>query len=359
MLLRRQAVWVNTIMRPPRLNLATLRRGWEKARQWLRPRTPHDALPANLSVCNPKMWPWLSSGFDRRLNRWLLRRQLRSQIEAMPNRPVAITTLPITADLIGELPVLRWVYYCVDDFSVWPGLDGSALQRMEQRLVQKADTIIAVSEILRDKMSALGRCSHLLTHGFDADDWNGNGDSVAIPALANLERPLLVFWGVVDRRIDLQFVRQLAGDLERGTIVFAGPHNEPDSELLKVQRTVFTGPLQYEQLPALARKAAVLIMPYADLPVTRAIQPLKLKEYLATGKPVVVRDLPATREWTDCLDAASTAADFSRFVRERIGNGIAESQLAVRARLANETWDAKARAFESWIDPQPAAALAY
>ena len=37
--------------------------------------------------------------------------------------------------------------------------------------------------------------------------------------------------------------------------------------------------------PALAREAAVLIMPYADLPVTRAMQPLKLKEYLATDRP--------------------------------------------------------------------------
>jgi len=52
--------------------------------------------------------------------------------------------------------------------------------------------------------------------------------------------------------------------------------------------------------------ADVIIMPYADRPVTRAMQPLKLKEYLATGKPVVVRNLPATRGWTDCLDLADT-----------------------------------------------------
>jgi hypothetical protein len=39
-------------------------------------------------------------------------------------------------------------------------------------------------------------------------------------------------------------------------------------------------------------------MPYADLAATRAMQPLKLKEYLATGRPVVVRDLPATRHVT-------------------------------------------------------------
>ncbi len=50
-----------------------------------------------------------------------------------------------------------------------------------------------------------------------------------------------------------------------------------------------------EELPALAQQASVLIMPYADLPVTRVMQPLKLKEYLATGRPVVAA--PLRRCW--------------------------------------------------------------
>ena len=68
-------------------------------------------------------------------------------------------------------------------------------------------------------------------------------------------------------------------------------------------------PVPYEELPSLAARATVLVMPYADLPVTRAMQPLKLKEYLATGKPVVVRALPATGPWADCLDAAVADQD--------------------------------------------------
>src|SRR5690606_8294377 len=94
------------------------------------------------------------------------------------------------------------------------------------------------------------------------------------------------------------------------------------------------------------REAAVLVMPYADLPVTRAMQPLKLKEYLATGKPVVARDLPAAREWGDCLDTAADAATFARRVCERLAGGLPEAQRLARRRLARESWARKAEQFE-------------
>ncbi len=107
------------------------------------------------------------------------------------------------------------------------------------------------------------------------------------------------------------------------------------------------GPLPYETLPLLAKEADVLVMPYADLPVTRAMQPLKLKEYLATGKPVVVRSLPATREWADAADVVESAADFVRRVAERAKGGALPQQLAARRRLADESWEAKARQLEA------------
>jgi glycosyltransferase involved in cell wall biosynthesis len=103
-----------------------------------------------------------------------------------------------------------------------------------------------------------------------------------------------------------------------------------------------------DQLPAIGAAADVLIMPYRDIPVTRAIQPLKLKEYLAIGKPVVVRDLPAVRPWADCLEAAASAEEFSRLVRWRLESGLDDKQRQARARLAEESWSAKAKQFEQW-----------
>ncbi len=341
--------WVNTIgTRPPRLDWATLKRGWEKARHWTRPAPPRQALPANLRLLSPYMWPTFRSGFARGLNRRLLLRQLGSALRSLPRPPVAITTLPIVADLIGELPVSRWVYYCVDDFALWPGLDQAALGRMDEELIRKADTLIAASDTLRQKIEARGRQSHLLTHGVDLEFWRQATPAGAIPALEGLERPLLVFWGVLDRRMDVRFMQALAESSTPGTIVLVGPQDGPDPELMRLPRTVHLPPLAFEQLPLLAREVGVLIMPYADLPVTRAMQPLKLKEYLATGKPVVVRDLPANRDWQDCLDLVADPQSFARRVALRVDTRAPEEQLAARSRLGRESWRAKAESFRRW-----------
>jgi glycosyltransferase involved in cell wall biosynthesis len=149
--------------------------------------------------------------------------------------------------------------------------------------------------------------------------------------------------------MDVAFVQRLAAELTEGTIVLAGPEADPDPALLSCPRVVRIGALRFAQLPCLARDASVLVMPYADLPVTRAMQPLKLKEYLATGKPVVVRDLPSTREWADCLDVVDTAEKFAQAVCLRLKTRLPQEQLAARSRLAGESWAEKARAFERCV----------
>jgi glycosyltransferase involved in cell wall biosynthesis len=343
--------WINTIgTRTPRLDLATLRRGLEKLRHWVRrKRGEPQALPANLRVHNPRMWPWFSSALHRRINRGLLTRQLSRLVATFPEPPVAITTLPIVADLVGRLPVRRWVYYCVDDFGCWPGLDGSSLRQMEEGLVPKVDTLIAVSETLQEKLARMGRAVSLLTHGVDLEFWSRPSLNGTIPQLEGLQRPFVVFWGVIDRRMDVPFVKHLASELTQGTLVLVGPEADPDPALLEDRRIVRLGQLAFQELPILAQQAAVLVMPYADLPVTRAMQPLKLKEYLATGKPVVVRDLPSTRAWADCLDLADNPTTFSQAVRLRLQQELPEEQRKARARLAQESWQEKARAFRDHL----------
>lgn len=344
-------IWVDTIgTRAPKLDAETMRRGLGKLRQWTRRTTPgvaREPLPANLKVVRPKMWPWFSRPADRRLNRYLLNRQLGAAIRDLPSPPIAITTLPIVADLMGTLPLARWVYYCVDDFGEWPGLDRRTMTTMERRVVEQADVCISVSDNLRSRLTTMGRPSHLLTHGVDLDFWQQPG--LPIAGIETWERPLVVFWGVIDPRMDVPFVARLSQSMSQGTIVLAGPQQTPDPTLARLPRVRLTGSMAFGQLPKLAQESAVLIMPYIDAPVTRAMQPLKLKEYLATGKPTVARDLPANREWAQALDLVRDPDEFARTVLTRLTTGLPSAQQHARTALTTESWSAKAKQFEGWL----------
>jgi glycosyltransferase involved in cell wall biosynthesis len=357
-----KVLWVNTIgTRAPRLDLATIKRVGEKVRQWSsKKKTIGDDPPPeqhkNLKVVNPRMWPWFGRSYDRKLNAWLLSRQLTSLIRALPQPVCAITTLPITADLPGRLPVEKWVYYCVDDFAEWPGLDGDTLRDMDHQMLQRTDEIVAVSTHLQAMIALQGRNSSLLTHGVDLDHWRPcpRRDAIDNPLPLGIEGPLAVFWGVVDRRLDTNMLMALSRRMTTGNIVLVGPHQNPDERIRRLPNVHFIGPQPFSSLPLIAQHADVLIMPYADLPVTRAMQPLKMKEYMATGKPVVVSNLPSVTEWDDCLDIALSPMEFANVVMHRLETELPEDQRFARTRLNSEGWRAKAIQLENSFIPNRA-----
>ena len=212
---------------------------------------------------------------------------------------------------------------------------------------------IAVSETLQTHLANLGCSARLLTHGVEPHAWREpvRGDlPMPLAKIASADGPLIVFWGMIDRRIDLPFLRRLGESMKSGCIALVGPRDNPDPQLARLPRVRLFPPVPPSALPALADRAAVLIAPYADLPVTRAMQPLKLKEYLATGKPVVVRKLPATAEWADCCDVVETPDEFANAVLKRWKCGVPPDQVVARQRLEAESWAAKTAQFERWVD---------
>ncbi|MCC7407423.1 MAG: glycosyltransferase [Phycisphaeraceae bacterium] len=352
---RYEVVWVNTVgTRRMSLRPDDVRRAAGKLVQWVRRdgEAEIDIRPAWLKVLHPVMWPGFGRAWQRRFNAGRIGDAVAHALgrRKQGQKRWAITTLPITADLVGRIDVDGWLYYCVDDFSVWPGLDGQVLATMERELVAKVDAAVAVSEVLQQRLAEMGKVAPLLTHGIDVNHWRGSVDLSS--RLEGIPRPVVLFWGLIDGRLDAAICRAL---VEAGfTLALAGPQQSPPEGIRSLAWQArrekgglhLLGPVGYEDLPGLAAEADVLVMPYADLPVTRAMQPLKFKEYLATGKPVVARNLPGVTGWADAADLVDDAAGFVEAVKRRLREGLPADQAAARARLADESWPAKARQLE-------------
>ena len=352
---RYRTLWVNTVgMRRVRPCWNDLQRGveWACSGKKSQPQPQaSDATPttAGPDIASPWMWPGFGRRWQRRINAVTIRRAMTRWANSDDDDVVGVTTLPIVADLVGRTPAAvpgGWVYYCVDDFNVWPGVDGKVVADMERELLAKVDRVVAVSDVLCDKMRKLGRDDvQLLTHGVAIDQWqmpacnnnNNNNNNCGNVAL---------FWGLLDERLDVACCCALGAALRErgGKLVLVGPGHvdgldgAPGVELRP--------PVSHAQLPQLAAAARVLVMPYRDLPVTQAMQPLKFKEYLATGLPVVGRALPGVAEWCDAADLVDNPAAFVQQVLRRMDHGMDATQQQARQRLAHESWTAKAAAFE-------------
>ncbi len=84
----------------------------------------------------------------------------------------------------------------------------------------------------------------------------------------------------------------------------------------------------------------VLIMPWNDSEWIQACNPIKLKEYLAVGRPVVTTDFPALGRYRDLVSVAKGPRDFAAAIRRALDEPYDAEK--ARARVASESWDAKA-----------------
>ena len=333
--------WVNTIgTRRPRIDRYTIRRGLGKLKQWCgdRHQVSCELAPTILS---PLMWPSFHFPVERRVNSIVVSAQIRKHINSLSTPPIIVSKVPLPLELVDRLPARRWIYYCVDHIAEWPGSDRTALAEMESNFIQRADRIIVTSQELQDRLQHFGRESTLLKHGVDLDLWQRPTDF----QLPEYERPLIVFWGLVDRRIDQQIVQHLSENLNAGTILLLGPQQMPPPGLLSLPHVIHHPAVDYVNLPSVGKSADVLIMPYCRNELTRFMQPVKLTEYMATGKPVVVTSIPATLEWRDSLFVAEHKEQFVKQVLLALESGLPDSQRTARQRLKQESWSAKALEF--------------
>jgi glycosyltransferase involved in cell wall biosynthesis len=178
----------------------------------------------------------------------------------------------------------------------------------------------------------------VIPHGVDAERFAG---APAAPAdLDGLERPLVGYVGLLDDYLDLRCFTATADALERGTVVLVGGANTDVSALERHPRIRLLGRRPYEEIPAYLHAFAVALVPFDDSPLSRGVNPIKLREYLAAGLPVVSTPMPEVLPYADVVRIAEPGAPFAQAVLASLaGTGGAEAR---RERVAGESWDAVA-----------------
>jgi teichuronic acid biosynthesis glycosyltransferase TuaH len=286
----------------------------------------------------------------RRLDPWRLgplRRTIRS-LDATLRRaaersgleqPVVITANPFLAGL-GELSWARAVtYYGIDDWAVHPLLERwkPALEASYDGMRERGRRVCTVTRTGVERIAPTGP-SLALPNGLDPAEWLGPPP----PSRPAGEGPLLVYVGSLDARLDTQMVLSAARELPDARIALVGPaldakHLEPLSAAANVEIMPRIG---RSEVAALIRSADVGLVPHARTPLTAAMSPLKLYEYLAGGLPVAAIDLPPMRDVDDRVVLASEPSDFPAAVRQAVALGRAPERERQSFVMAN-SWNSR------------------
>ncbi|NCC91669.1 MAG: glycosyltransferase family 1 protein [Opitutae bacterium] len=343
-------LWVNTIgLRLPRPSLYDVRRAAGKVASWLAAPPSEPELPG-LRVISPVMIPFNPLPPVRAFNRHGVVRAVRAAMrEWNMTAPILLATVPNAADYLGHIGERLVVYYCVDDFSVWPGMNLPTMVRgMEERLVAEADLILAVSRELQATRQGRRGPTRLLTHGVDVEHFRQAAASQPRPAaLADMAGPIIGFYGLIDTHLDLDIVRALVERRSDWSVVLIGTARVDLGELATRPNFRWLPAVPYADLPRYASAFDVAIVPYVLNWHTRTANPLKFKEYLATGKPVVSTPMAEVVEFSDLVLLARGPEEFTLAVERALRQTVRlEDRLD---RLAGQSWRDKAGLVSDWI----------
>jgi teichuronic acid biosynthesis glycosyltransferase TuaH len=275
--------------------------------------------------------------------------------------PMLWSQNPRAAALVDGLPVSGIIYDLTDDWAAFEA-DPDRRAQVEAQidfLTRRADLVLACSRWLETQ--ARQRTEHViyLPNAVDSQD----AGSVTHPDLDRLPSPRLGYVGTLhSARIDVPLVAQVAERRPDWSFIFVGPNllSTPDSAALFGLPNVHDlGTRPHYEIQAYVAGLDVCLMPNRVTDFTRSLDPLKLYEYLAAGRPVIATPAGIPAELAEGVITVTTADELIQKARQVLEEDGPDRVAARRALVAGATWDARALSIEDALQltsPPPATA---
>ncbi|WP_320041025.1 glycosyltransferase [uncultured Desulfobacter sp.] len=345
---RYRTLWINTVgLRTPKLSRTDIDKAIHKIRRmFTRKITPCSSkkLPDELTVVQPFMLPFQNVRYVRHLNKISVRRAIQRFIHTQQiyKYIVTLVTAPNGCDYVGLFDENKIVYYCVDDFSEWPGHDKRLILEMEDALISKSDLFFATADTLFTKLKKYGKPVFSFSHGVDVELFSN------LPGrnhhwLDNIPRPIVGYFGLFDDRSDQKLLADTAKNHPDVSFVITGNVVTDVTLLEKEPNVYFTGPVPYQSLPAIVAGWDICMLPYKMNALTESINPLKLKEYIATGKPVISTPLPEVVSLSQWIHIHSGQDEWRKAITQILSGKELTGNCEERRQFIHEhSWENKA-----------------
>jgi glycosyltransferase involved in cell wall biosynthesis len=347
-------LYVNSIgMRPPRIGEGAmfLTRVKRKLKSLFRGLV---RVRPNFAVFSPATLP---GGGQNSFSAWIARHTLALQVKFAAyrcgiKRPLVWIACPPGEMIVDQLKPARLIYQRTDRFEDFAGVDPVRIKGFDARLKEKSDIVLFCSRELYEAEKSQNTGSLFVDHGVDFAHFRDAGlefeNSGKEPAdLADIPFPRVGFIGGIDAHtFDPDLFVKVAAALPEVSFVMIGACSLPEGWCL--HRNVYLmGQRPYEQVADYMAACDLLIMPWNQSDWIKACNPVKMKEYLAVGRPVVSTYFPEVEYFSDYIDVATNEIEFVAKIRKGLSDS--GSALDRRKRVQDHTWSAKAQRVASEI----------
>ncbi len=268
------------------------------------------------------------------------------------NEPILWIFPPDYGMLINHLEEKKSVYYCTDDYCLMPGVDADSLRNMEKKLLTKVDVAFFTSKKLCEKKKHLTRNPIYSPHAVDYNHFaKAQHAALQIPKdISNLKQPIIGFVGLVEKWLDIDLIKYLVTNKKEWNFIFIGRVAANIASLKSFQNIRFLGFRPYEKIPSYLSKFNVCIIPFKKNQLADCINPIKLKEYLSSGKPVVSTYMPELENYKDLIGIGHTKKEFLGLIDYFLKNDCEQLKNTRINAVFSDSWEARVKSIMNKIE---------
>ena len=246
---------------------------------------------------------------------------------------------PYLDELIRVIPHSVFVAHIVDNFTKFKEdkwlYDNAIMQY--PKLQRDADIIITGSDFNYRLFSADRKRSYLFEN---AADEAFIGEPSGLPYLSGAS-PRLGYVGTISQRTDIRLLEYVARNRPEWSILIAGRQELPLNEhgLLDLPNVQYLEIIPYQELPKFLKSLDVCLIPHKNTDYCKSMSPLKLFQYLASGRPIVSTRIDGLERLKEYLWIGETYEDFVKGIEQALREDTVEQSHHRIEAARRETWD--------------------
>ena len=260
---------------------------------------------------------------------------------------------PMFVEFIGKLNEKLFVFDTVDNWLEHPTypklISKKRLMKNYEVIAKKADLIFTVSEELRDFYKKLDRAKDVnwIPNGVDYEHFNDELKVDKKNELAKFDKPIIGYLGTIENRIDLDLIAKIARAHKDKEIVLCGPvwpivKREVKKKLGDLKNVHLLGRIKFEDAPSYVNKFDVAIIPHKLNSLVQTMNPMKMYDYLACGKPVVATGGAGLSMFKEHIHIADDPEKFIEAIDHELKSDSKEKQNNRRSAVRPHSWKARA-----------------
>jgi glycosyltransferase involved in cell wall biosynthesis len=310
-----------------------------------------------ITVVSPAIVPFFGSAAATAANRRLLTTQIAGLARRRGlSRPVLWIAIPTAVEIVGRLDESLVVYHVSDKYdanTMDHATNPAVIRALHERALDAADIIFYSSrKLLSEATRGLER-SYLLEQAVDFEHWSkvSTGDLRVPDEIEGIPHPRIGYFGAIEPwLIDQELIGRASRERPRWHWVFIG-NKSRGLEIESLPNVHFLPPVSYQDLPGYAAGFDVCVLPWnTEVPFTSYGSAIKVREYLASGKPVVISPLPEYESMSSVLRIGRSHDQFLQLVAEALREEGTEFALARQDVVRDGTWDARAEWVSNLIE---------